>query len=655
MATGVKRVKYAFPMSITNLASGVRRDFAAETIYLPEITGRTFKAVFVDVWARQSDATAISLTSFLVGVKLGAVAFDDNTLSTTITNSGEHTEWRRRREVSSYFNANFGSGASQTMQVGVQFGAVGTINICVEVTLVYEYDTSATTRVKTVQIPLDSNTGLLTTSLVEIGTNQIPQLTGGGILPEASPVIRDWYLRIVGNEKVAGGTTDFALGLQIDADAEYTEGLRESALASSCFFTSIYSKKSAVPTTTTAHALKARCAAVTARFQFSVVLVVTYEYDHASSTQILNSIEVPISPANNDVITQAATTSADLQTYEKDLWIQEPGTPALVQSGIRFQVEENNGTVDVPFVVNVGAGAARTYTVKKASDVGCGTGVMLSHRIDAGGAGGAALTLARGLNHFQVAFYWTNAFVAGSIPEGCHVVLFLNYVSDKHADGDQVHNHTIETNLQDTPAPAVSFDVTRDVAIPEADYFLNSLGVVTNILVALEGAYVSWGAKVDASEGPGIGWYTLRGNVHGPSNELGVQCLPLDITQVAKRWTGDPTPGRMDIETSRVYRFTQVGATNIIADGSLLTTYHAIKWAQTFTDRNYPGGDGSGLEVTLHRDDTDELLLRATTSAGGVVTFTWFDDTIPAYAQSYYGAQPSAYRGRSAAKLMSAA
>jgi len=123
-----------------------------------------------------------------------------------------------------------------------------------------------------------------------------------------------------------------------------------------------------------------------------------------------------------------------------------------------------------------------------------------------------------------------------------------------------------------------------------------------------------------------------------------------------KAWTGDPRSNLMAPATSRLWRYVNMNTTGnaLRLSASFLVTYHGIKWTQTFTDKNYPSGDGSGLEVTLHRDDTDEILLRGTTSPGGTVSFDWFDDTVKVYAQSYHGTQPTAYRGRSAAKLMSA-
>lgn len=172
-------IEYSVGTRVTSLAAGNRHDFTQFTIDLPETGSRAIRNAWVVVHFRGTETSGTSVTSVLIGIKLGAVAFDDATLTSTLTHSGDQQAHPFTRDVTSYFQANFGSGTSQTCQIGVQVGGLGVINIAAKVCIQYEFDetdASADTRVKTVRIPIESGVASLTNSLAEVGTWQIPAL-----------------------------------------------------------------------------------------------------------------------------------------------------------------------------------------------------------------------------------------------------------------------------------------------------------------------------------------------------------------------------------------------------------------------------------------------------------------------------------------------
>ena len=152
MATRTKTVEFAFNVDIATLAAATRRDLAAITLYIPEASP-TFLSVTAEVNVRGSETAATSLTSWLIGIKLGAVAFSDVTTTLTLTNSGDQQSFVFTRDITSYFTTNW-TGTSMTCQVGMQFGALITANHAVKLYITYSYDdASSSTRIKTVHLP----------------------------------------------------------------------------------------------------------------------------------------------------------------------------------------------------------------------------------------------------------------------------------------------------------------------------------------------------------------------------------------------------------------------------------------------------------------------------------------------------------------------
>lgn len=696
-----------FPQEDTGVATTVRFDFAALTLIIPEAPSRTFRSVEMEVTCRGTEISATSLTAWLLGIKLGAVAFNDVTTTSTIGNTGEQQTFIFTRDVTAYFVSNFGTLNEQTCQIGVTPTGPGINNITARLRITYEYDdtevkdtgtatagaaatltdsgkawttddkkhwfvkitggtgsgqvrkiasNTATVltvtpnwttnpdtssvyqillgRVKTVAIPLDGYAGTLTTSLVEIGTNQVPNLST--YCPEADITFLNVCFEVTTNE-VSSAATDYELQLALDAEGADSDGLHESALISGNWYRRLWVRNDM--TTTAVHAFKAASSVGTQHNLLSAVLFVTYLYNHADSTTILNSLTL-IMPKQSDGWF-GGTASGDAQRYEMTFYVEEPATIALLQSGVQIHFVDHNIITGIN--VRVGGQTYRAYTHASGS-VNAGAHV-LGQRFDSGGLQGSGLTLVRGKNTLVVDVYrTTTGSGAFGSPQGLRV--FLNYSSGKHASGVGVHAHTTHWAYEDfgteTGGPVwQALSASKAPIIPESDFFNVNQGIYAQIMHGNAACAVSIDAEVKSGEGAGDGWLCCASADQISDAELSVYLVYDSFPPVWQRWSSDPDTSRMVIETARVMR---ASLSNVGRIGwGMYLTYHSIPFTVAGTLAGY-SGDGSGITVDIHKDDTDEKLVAATTAAGGGYTATWFDNTENVYAQAR---QDSTHLGRS--------
>lgn len=616
MATRIKTVEYAFPTNNTNLAATTRYDFAAITLYLPETTARTFRSARVLIVARDNVGTATTCTALLCGIKLGAAAFNDASI-TPHANTGENHVYAFERDVTSYFNSNFGTGASQTCQVGFLATGPATIDIAAKLILTYEYDDEATTHVKTVKIPLEAGTGALTTTLTELGTNQIPALDS--FLPESSKVYRNIWFEICYSDHRNTATADDNLEFQIDSLTAHTTGNHEGALASNCGGMYIWDQGASPAWATNAtHQFKARTVNGNNSYNhIAIILCVTYEFDPASST-IINSLMIPMSHVTRPGSTGSSTPVMALV----DLWIQEPGTISQVQSGI-FACYSQNGATGPVLVA--GAASARSYT-----DV-AGTPTcyrFLTQRVDSGAAAGAAWTLARGLNRLSVQVRTSSG---GSSPNEVSLWLIINYTSSNDGAGGSRHNRTLIFNVQTAQAIGATSTNSADVSwafLPDSEgYFITAIGAQYATMAGNTGVS-SYEIAIEAQAGElaGAGWYPVRGYAGENFGEGHMFWRGFDITceGLFRRFTNDPSdPPKMDPTVARSFRgFSTVHNPWPL---SCILTKHSI--AKTISG-DISGSDGG--TVTIQAMTARFGKVAETSRVGdGSYSMTWWDDTEP--------------------------
>ncbi len=633
MALRTKTIEYAFPADETTRAAGARFDFAAITLDIPENTSRTFKSVIVELHTIDNSATVASLTSWLIGIKLGAVAFNDATVTVTIANSGEHQSLWLTRDVTSYFVTNFGSGTSQTCQVGFSMAVLPRINTCAKLIITYEYDDAATTRVKTVKIPIESGTGGLTTSLVELGTNQVPLLNT--FCPESTKVFKNIWFEVQGNEYMnAAATADWQLNLALDAEAADPDGLHFADLISSRYYHYFWVRNTMA--TNVVHALKASTTtALSTHAHLAIVLCVTYTYDHAASTTILNSIQIPMNRVSDNSF--LGETAANNCRVDAEFYVEEPATIALVQSGVLHSFIEVGS--NIPQNVRAGAQAYLAYT-SGAAATNCGMGCLM-HRIDSGGASGAGLTLARGKNTFTFDFYHTTG--ASSMHGFLGSVLFLNYTSGKHANGDGVHNHTVTFSIMTTDVFTVRrFSASVAPDISEVDYWINSIGLyqpaLRTITNSADSVVGNLSFELAAGEWQGDGFMHVDKTTTTGTGELFLYNSITDATPFFDVHPDYIRPRANVMTARRWFAFNHQATYQAVV---MTVTYHSILFNVA---GNVSGSAGGTVTMGLHRASDGELLKTTTRAGDGAYTITWYDNTENLYVEA---SEDATHLGRS--------
>jgi hypothetical protein len=643
MTVRTKTIEYAFPASEGNIAAGSARAFTQITVYIPETSSRTFKSCFLMVYVQDNVTTAASPTSWRIQAAVGGAALDTTgdgaTITDTIGNTGEQCAWMFMRDVTALFTADSGSGGwtnaspatSRTMDCTVTIATSTTINASCKLVITYEYDDSATTRIKTVKIPIESATGARTVSLVEIGTNQVPTLDT--FLPEASKTYRDIFFEFYVNDG-SNGTTDWTLGLALDSEARDACGTIENGLQSARSMYYIW-KRTDMATNST-HALKADVSSTSGgTFDcLGAVLVVTYEYSESSTSSVINSIQLPAIQLQGY---NGGSTSANLARFQQKFFCEEPGTLTLVQSGIQFFLIDSGA---VTLNVKAGSQSARAYTLPARAMCG---GWGLLQRIDSNGAQGAGMTLARGENTLTVDVY-SGSTTIGSIGTGLSGIVYLNYTSDKSAVSGGTANHaqTRQHFTQATAADAQRREFTAFApVINESNYYLMGVGFELIHFWGGTSQGLNLRAELQSGEGAADGWRDLGSFIVLTDAEEGVHIFAFYATPHYLRYPTDPDTSRMNIETSRMYRVENV--TTAYLSMFMFYTYHTIPFSISGTVSGYTG-DGSGITVEAFRSDTGEKIGSTTTAAGGTFTIVWYDSAITAFCAAR---QDATHVGRS--------
>lgn len=632
MATRLKTIEYPLLPILTNTGtsgSGGTATFSQITIYIPETTSRTFVNVMACVYCRQNNTTALNLTLHDIGITLDSVAESSASISRPFSQTGENQTYFFTRDATAYFNTNFGSGTSQTCDIAFDFNNGVMNNIQAKLIITYSYDDSSeNTRIKTVRIPLESyNNQLTNTSSLTLGTSQVPALDS--FLPEASKIYRAIWFEVIGNEKL-GSTTDGTYYYELDSEGETTRSTIEAALNSSCWYYDLWIRNDM--DTSSSHDFKVR-SDVAARFACpGAILCVTYEYDHSSTTSVLNSI---ILPACNPYTDPSGTTSADAHAYSHKFQIQEPGTITLKQSAIVFY-----GGYSGAFTIwlKTGSQSYAQYTVPAGSTT-CGQYSWI-HRVDSGGRAAAdGITLARGENEIITTWYTSTGYCNNICG-----IFYLNYTSSVHDDGDEVHNKTIFNSIYHT-SETLSIRTQTDsavaaISIPETSYYLNGALVWTPMHTATSTYALFFYGSNESGEFSSDGYSSVGGSIAQLDNEFAITWQYFDFTNLCKLYPGDSRPF-WNIETVRDWCFLSLN--NIYCNAQTLVTYHSIVYTIAGSISNY-SGDGSGITVDAFRVTDGKYIDSATSTTGGSYSITWYDDTDDVFVTAR---EDSTHMGRS--------
>ncbi len=658
MATRVKTIEFASQTVITTLATATNRDITGSTsIYIPETGGTfSFKSVMLQVECSDDGGnTAVAMTALSLGITLGTAATSSVAGVAPVANSGENQFWTFTRDVTSYFTSTW-SGTTMTWVTRVNFtSASATNNHAVKIIITYQYDDTAAVnrQIKTIRIPIESTRSTLTTSYQTVGgATAIPAIGNFGAspyLPETGITIRQAFVELWGN---AGNLTTGAFTIQTrfssgTAINTYREGgTKNSAewgrsildITGQAFLTGATSMECILLTTNTRV------------ITYGGMLVVTYEFNSSTSTVIYNSLMLGAVDTAGWI---GGTTAADQGIWERNIYIEEPDTITIKESGLAlFQNDSAGYTFNVSVSGDTAYQSTTTSYVFTSGTLQCGCYSMI-HRIDAAGQKGqSGISLKRGKNLYRVLFY-SDTTQSGWNLSG---FLMLNYTSGKHIDGVGAHSHTIYQHVTDNITASgarVTTSSTITPTIPETNYYLIGFLFWINYSPLGNGATggldldVTLQAEVHSGETylqGGGGWVDLyNGSARTDSENQNGYIYAASRTNFT-RWNGDPDPDRMNIKLGRKYRLD----TGPLWTGSMgyWYSYNSITYVISGTCSGY-SGNGSGIGIDIMRvvsNSQDENVLSTTTTTGGIFNVTWIDNTDTIYATAR---QDDSHVGRS--------
>lgn len=630
MATRLKTIEYFWP-TLATANDATETTLGLLTLYIPEASGViTIKKVVVEVQAHEANTTAVNTSRRQLKLQLATAGWSTINNVQLLTQSGEQYCFQMTGDYTTYFVNNW-TGTSMECELTVLFDTAGTLayrNITAKISITYEYDDTQPTHIKTVYIPLNAPVGALATSKPGTPTDTIPALDT--FCPEANKTFRDIAIVAQGNTATVG-TGDHSMTMQVDTITAYTSQLYEAALNSDMWYRLV-----AKPSFTTADEHSFYIWGSVAKFNHTqVYMQVTYEFNPANTTTVLNSLLLPMewdSPAGG-------TTPSDFQRASRVLWIEEPTTITLQKSAIFLHWEQAAAVAGLNF--RVGTGGFTTYTDTAA--VLCG-GNGLMYRCET-----QLSSLSRGKNTLQADLYRTDT---SDLMLNVSSMWMINYTSGKAADGVGAHNHTIRWSLATHELLAASAEliiVATAPAIPETNYFLTAIGTHTQILsnaTAQKGGLSILVERLANGES-GLVWESVYGDLSGGDAEVGVCNSFATARAVFQRWPGDKEGGgRLDFETARRWRITAGGSTGTAPSTfwyhlDLLFTYHTI----TYTIGGTISGSGGGtVYIDIFRVENDEKILETSRSGDGAYSLTWYDNTANVYAVAR---EDAAHTGRS--------
>lgn len=626
MATRTNTTWWSTPMTTGSQADAATITLSAVTCYAE--LSRTW--VKVQAWVSYQDectATGATVTEHRCGCSVGGSAYTTVTETDDLTHSAENMGGMLGPfNVTTPFNTTNwpAANASATVTFQAYFDmstgtTLTTNNIFVIFCMTYEFDDAASTLYQTCMIPLESSTGALAASETQIGSAQIPQFTnpGGWFENTANWMPRQYFFLIEGNESNNTGTTNFVISAGVDGGYDIAFGQNTATLASDRLLYWTFNMLASMPTGNTTHDfyLWISTGGVTRLNNCAVTLYITYEWTPSGSTEIVNSVQLPLSFESP----MSGTTTTDISRSKTSIYVEEPSTITLLQSGYKVNFYPGAGNLG-GLNSRAGSQAYRAYT--HTASVNCG-GSSFQQRLDSGSAQGAGMTLARGKNDITIDLYRTDATDLGWGPSG---LIYLNYKSgiSSQSGGACNHNHTVYNLIgQWDAAQAVTREFTAtSVTINEAQYWLNAVGHYCNLFQITTtnfSAGIVLLAELLSGEDAADGWKQI-GFRQYITEEAGFNPHYINSSDFYKRYPNDQDLTRMNIETSRKYRM----ISNIAAKALGLTifyTYHSIKFAVAGT----VSGTGGGTVNLYLIDYTNKRVLDTTT--GTTYSFNWFDNT----------------------------
>ena len=617
MATSLKTTNWGFP-PLASTTNNVIGTFSSIVIEIPE-SGISIKSAWVDIGFNDViTATGGTIGTIRVDFQLGSNGSFGSTASTTLSNSAENIALIVTRDFTTYFQ-NFWSGTTMSCQVGILTNqttgtTLGMNNLSAQLNVTYEYDTTSSTQAKSVWIPLNAPRSSLPG--VKTSHDTIPALDT--YLPEDSKSYKSIFIVAKFNRHHAN-TSDFTITYELSSLGTHTTQTYEAALSTDLYTRYIWEITTYITTNTT-HTFNV-WSSLTGRSNSPIFyMIVTYTYNSSSTTQVMNSVLLPLD-YNSPM---GGTSASDYQRASRDFWIQE-SNPSIQR--IACLVHWNAPDSEAGLNARVGTGSFLAYTLTGSGLIAGDKTMMIRNDAPTG------LTFSRGRNTLSVDIYNTSNLVRG-FNVGC--LWMVNYTSDSISGNSYLNSKTVQIlNFVNTGLNQQLIATMSVISIPENYWFISALGYEFKFL---GGATLVQGVGISVerltSEG-GLIWEDVYSDAGGHDAEFGTNTKYAQSRFIFKRWTNDYDQNRLDISVPRRSKtwLPASTATPAVHD-SLITyiTYHSIYG----TVSGYISGSSGGvIDIHLNRYDTGETVLSTTQSGNGTYSFIWFDDTEDLFVYAY--------------------
>jgi len=620
MTTRTKTIEFCSTVDVTSRAAGVNVDKSI-AIYIPE-TVVAFRSCTVMCYWRgdmPSSSASSGAIAMAIATTSGFTTQQTFTLGTPNANSGEVETFTAGADAVSFFTTNW-SGTSNTWWVRKSTGTIATQNHSFKLIITYDYDDTSATHIKTIRIPIESTRSLLTTTMQTVGgATAIPALTGGStVLPENTPVVRQAFLELCGNEATVS-TADNIFQLRINGGTTVSVWDVEGALNSSCWAYFCYDITA--ETLTSASSLEMMSLTTTNRGDnFGGWVTVTYEFVPADTTVVWNSLVLGAMDTTGQM---GGTAVGDHDAWGRSIYIMEPTTITLKESAVVLGMNDSAG---FPALIACGDQSSYTTYTMTPGTTQCGQ-YSLVHRIDGGGQNGVAFeALARGENLYELRTYSTT----NNAGWGVNGIMLLNYTSGKSTEGVGAHAHSIFNLIEFTANDAYTTQSdSKTNAIAETDYWL--VGAVSDGIILQDniGYSIALQAERAAGEGEGSGWENFGVSTYRTDAENHTITCRYASRSIWKRHPGETDSSRLDIEASRSYR----------RDGPLSSgwwgiwaTYHTMTWAVAGT---ISGSGGGTVNLDVYRASDNLWLATSSRSGDGAYSITVHNNTENVYVVAY--------------------
>jgi hypothetical protein len=546
------------------------------------------------------------------------------------------------------FKLNWTPGSSQLLEI--RFGVTTNPSnnsadfiseVAGRINLTYQYDETENddTLLKTIRIPLRTIPAGLTT--VDQLIDEIPALND--FLPEGNKTIKDMWIEVEGNNcNSSSDTSTFGLRVHVDALASTLLMNCVNTSSSSSYHWAIHSLNSLGLDTSIPHSWYMRATQANNLFNnANSILYVTYSYSKSNTTRSLQSLVIPLGYSSTPLRVSDSSNSNGLQfNLQRPLWVQEPGNITLKKSAIKFISEE----------LSYGS-EAQSIRIKATGDVAF-TAYPTGPRVNPSGQISIMhpltnLQLTRGKNFIGLSEY---SNYREYICRGRSHVLYLNYESDVHENGEWVHNKTILKLLMNMDYVEASWGTYGPFCpigtTEQSDYFLNDASIQVCETGNITQPFTLTATIFnDTSQHNSLQWALEHS---GPIKFLTSEYSSVFYVPVLE-WFSQVSEGLKPISpcTGKIKPYIGNGFGIIATQNSIkslvgMTTYHSCSTSISGQMYRMPGIPNEVILLTSDIQDMGCQLKSATIDNVGNYTISWPDDSadisiITHYSGSAYG------------------